>query len=122
MESCQGVLLATGRRSTPSDRVIDMTTSRLTGPQLRALREKHDLSQLQLGQLARATISTRPSPTGGIDRQCGAVQKWEDGTNDLPAAVAELIETKLFLLEVGWATFDHLVETSLKDIMRDMWS
>lgn len=94
-----------------------MAARRLTGKDLPALRSKLALSQLQLGELARATIATRPSPSGGIDRQCSTVQRWEDGSRVLSAPVAELIEAKLSLLEARLATFDELVDMSLAQVI-----
>lgn len=97
------------------------THRRITGKDLPALRAKFNLTQLQLGALARASISTRTTPSGGTDRQCSIVQQWEAGTKPLPAPMAELIEAKLLLLELGHPV-DHLIDTSLADILRDEYS
>ncbi len=95
---------------------------KLTGSELRARREKLCLTQAQVGQLARTSITQRKTRTGNIDQQAGTIQKWEDGTNVIPAVSAELLCAKFFLLEENLATFDHLVDTSLADILRDMWA
>ncbi len=91
-------------------------TSRLTGEQLRALREQHGLTQRQLGQLARSTILTRP--TGKQD--VSTIQKWENGTNPIPLSTLELIVAKLFLLQKGLVTFEQLVAMSLTDILSEL--
>jgi transcriptional regulator with XRE-family HTH domain len=94
-----------------------MATKRLTGEDLRALREKFDLTQRQLGQLARTKIDIRASGD-----QASAVQKWESDTTPIPLAAQELIQAKLFLLETSVATIDDLIDLSLADILRDMYS
>jgi transcriptional regulator with XRE-family HTH domain len=93
---------------------------RMTGAQLRAWREKLDLSQVQLGQLARTTITKKPRPSGGFDLQANTVQRWEDGSRAISAAVAELISVKLYLLETDQAIFEDLIDMSLADVLKDM--
>lgn len=96
----------------------------LSGAQLIALREKHNLSQIQLGLLARTTITQRKrkSGTSAVKLQASAVQKWEDNTYPIPEDAQELIEAKLYLLETKLASLEDLLKWPLVEIMRDIYS
>lgn len=122
MEQGEDVLLAHSRISPASPclrRVMKKFDLNLTGSQVRALREKHGLSQIQFARIARQTVSVRRA---GKSDQASSVQHWENDTSVISPAISELIQTKLFLLEAQLVTFDQLVDTSLVDILRDMYS
>lgn len=89
----------------------------MTGQQLQALRAKHDLSQPQLAQLARMSLTKRKGGT-----KSAQVVNWETGHSPIPVAMAELIRTKLYLLEMGLATFEDLIKYSLDELIRDIYS
>lgn len=89
----------------------------MTPKQLQALREKHDLTQVQIAQLCHLKIVMRP--TGNSSTQVG---NWESGRKPIPPAMAELIRSKLYLLEIGSATFADLLEYSLDVLIRDIYS
>ncbi len=83
----------------------------MTGPELRASRERLDLTQIQLGMLARKT-------TLFTQRQAVSVGKWENGTRTIPPASAELLAVKFYLLETQRATFEELVNMTLLDLLK----
>lgn len=95
-------------------------TLHMTGRQLSAWREKLELTQTQLAQLARKILTKRRRAGGGFDYKAGSIQKWEDGTRNIPPDLAELLLVKFYLLETGQATFEDLVNMSLADVLKDM--
>lgn len=116
----QVVLLADGRESPAPARVIAMNQRkglRMTGKQLQGLRLKHDLTQLQIAQLVHLKVVMRPS-----GNQSNQVGNWESGRKPIPPATAELLRAKLYLLEHGLATFELLIQFSLDELMRDIYS
>lgn len=90
----------------------------MSGKQLVALREKHHLTQVQIAQLLRKAISKRRTGSGQSDQ----VGKWESGIKPIPAASAELIRAKLYLIEAGHVTYDQLIEYSLDELLCDIYS
>lgn len=89
----------------------------MTGKELRALREKHSLTQTQMAQLVRKQLQPRVGR-----KQSAQLGNWENGTTPIPPAMAELIRAKLYLLEKELATFEGLVKYSLDELLADIYS
>lgn len=87
----------------------------MTGQQIRDLRTKFDLSQVQMAQLVHMKISP---PRGGTGReQSMSMGRYENDRGTLPPAESELLLSKLSLLADGIATFEELVRIPLHELM-----
>lgn len=93
--------------------------SRMTGKQLRALREKHGLTQQQVAQLCHMKVSGKRGKGGEQSNQVG---NWENDRKPIPDAMAELIRVKLYLLEKQLVSFDELIQYSLQELIADIYS
>ena len=121
LEQGEKLLLATRRQSLAATNQFAMTRKSklgMTGAELRALREEHGLTQVQIAQLGRMKVFARGK---GIT-QSSQVGSWENGIAIIPEAAAELIRAKLYLLGAGVATLDQLIEYPLDAILRDIYS
>ena len=83
----------------------------VTGAELREVRQRHHLSQVQLAVLACSSIDVR-----GSQLTARRVQAWEAGKNRMPLAAWEVLSLKLKLMEHG-ATYLELVNNPAADIV-----
>lgn len=90
----------------------------MTGAQLQELRVKLTLTQVQVAQLLHMRVSTRGRNSG----QAIQVGSWEAGRVRIPPAMAELLRAKLHLLRTEQATFEDLIQYSLDELIRDIYS
>lgn len=88
----------------------------MTGRELLALRQKLNLTQVQIAQLLHMNITAEGRKSAASNQ----VGKWERGTAPIHPALAELLRAKLYLLETQQETFENLVKYSLEDFLRDM--
>lgn len=123
LEQGSGILLADpGQRITDSGvfalkKKLPDQKFRMTGAELKELRLKHGLSQPDIAALARKSLTQR---TRGR-QQSSSVGRWENDEIPIPLDTAELLRTKLSLLEKKRTTFKALVETPLDQLVTQIY-